>query len=114
MAIVAIGLLGAPISSAAPTLHATEGGGASFPARAMVLSVSDGASLTTSQVRSRLRLAKPSTARRQKLPTRHSFSRTGLPSGVVSTAARKGVLPGEPRRWYSRAFFFSCSSTKKL
>ena len=29
--------------------------------------------------------------------TRRSFSRTGLPSGVVSTAARKGVLPGEPR-----------------
>src|SRR3954447_7412440 len=54
-------------------------------------------SLTTSEVASRLRLAKPSTARRQKLPTRRSFSRTGLPSGVVSTAARKGVLPGEPR-----------------
>src|SRR3712207_8344306 len=54
-------------------------------------------SLTTSQVRSRLRLAKPATARRQKLGTRRSFSRTGLPSDVVSTAARKGVLPGEPR-----------------
>jgi tight adherence protein B len=49
-AIVAGGLIGAPISSAAPTLHATEGGGASFPARALVLSVSGGASLTTSQV----------------------------------------------------------------
>src|SRR5215218_6295274 len=53
-------------------------------------------SLTTSQAGSRLRLAKPSTARRQKLPTRRSFSRTGLSSGVVSTAARKGVVLDGP------------------
>src|SRR3954468_5382777 len=53
--------------------------------------------LTTLQVRSRPRLANSLTVRLQKLGTRHSFSRTGLPSGVVSTAARKGVLPGEPR-----------------
>ena len=54
-------------------------------------------SLTTSQLGSRLRLAKPEMARPQKLLTRRSFRRTGLPSGVVSTAATKGVLPGEPR-----------------
>src|SRR4051812_49498797 len=47
-------------------------------------------SLTTSQVRSRLCLAKPSTARLQKLPTRRSFSRTGLPSD----RRQKGRLAG--------------------
>src|SRR5688572_11593791 len=24
------------------------------------------------------------------------------------------ILPGAPRRWYSRAFFFSCSSTRAI
>src|SRR5947209_1161923 len=51
-------------------------------------------SLTTSQPGSRLRRAKPESAWVQKLLTRRSFSRTGLPSGVVSTAATNGVLPG--------------------
>src|SRR5215211_6894515 len=54
-------------------------------------------SLTTSQSGSRLRLAKPEIARLQKLVTRRSFRQTGLLSGVVSTAATKGVLPGAPR-----------------
>src|SRR5690242_13560946 len=54
-------------------------------------------SLTTSQVGSRLRFANPETAWLQKLATRRSFRRTGLPSGVVSTAAKNGVLPGAPR-----------------
>src|SRR5215217_599759 len=54
-------------------------------------------SLTTPQLGARLRLAKPEMARPQKLVTRRRFRRTGLPSSVVSTAATKGVLPGEPR-----------------
>src|SRR4051812_15627162 len=54
-------------------------------------------SLTPSQLGSRLRLAKPEMAWLQKLVTRRSLSRTGLPSGVVSTAATKGVLPAAPR-----------------
>src|ERR1700748_1571282 len=54
-------------------------------------------SLTTSQFGSRLRFANPETAWLQKLVTRRSFRRTGLPSGVVSTAATDGVLPGAPR-----------------
>src|SRR4051794_8106886 len=54
-------------------------------------------SLTTSQIGSRLRLANPEIAWLQKLVTRRSFRRTGLPSGVVSTAATNGVLPGAPR-----------------
>src|ERR1700712_5743137 len=54
-------------------------------------------SLTTSHVGSRLRLAKVDRARLQKLVTRRSFRRTGLPSGVVSTAATNGVLPAAPR-----------------
>src|SRR3954464_1431149 len=51
-------------------------------------------SLTTSQFGSRLRFATPASAWLQKLATRRSFRRTGLPSGVVSTAATNGVLPG--------------------
>src|ERR1700710_64761 len=54
-------------------------------------------SLTTSHFGSRLRLAKFDSAWLQKLVTRRSFRRTGLPSGVVSTAATNGVLPGAPR-----------------
>src|SRR6185437_10917529 len=54
-------------------------------------------SLTTSQVGSRLRLAKIEIECLQKLATRRSFNRTGWPSGVVSTAATNGVLPGAPR-----------------
>lgn len=53
--------------------------------------------LATWQSGCRLRLAKPEMARPQKLITRRSFRRTGLPSSAVSTAATKGVLPGEPR-----------------
>src|SRR6185436_12764606 len=53
-------------------------------------------SLTTAQVGSRLRLAKPEIAVAQKLVTRRS-SRTGFPSAVVSTATTNGVLPGAPR-----------------
>ena len=33
----------------------------------------------------------------RKPVTRRSFKRTGLPSGVVSTAATNGVLPAAPR-----------------
>src|SRR5579864_6311278 len=54
-------------------------------------------SLTTAQFGSRLRLANPAIAVAQKLVTRHSLSRTGFPSSVVSTAATNGVLPGAPR-----------------
>src|ERR1700712_4129325 len=54
-------------------------------------------SLTTVQAGLRLRLAKPAMEAPQKLVTRPSFRRTGLPSGVVSTAAMNGVLPGAPR-----------------
>src|SRR3712207_9076695 len=52
-------------------------------------------SLTTSQAGSKLRLAKLSTARRQKLATRRSFCRTGLAPRAVSTARREGVLDRE-------------------
>src|SRR5512147_2882386 len=38
-----------------------------------------------------------STSLRRKPLTRRSFRRTGWPSGVVSTAAMIGVLPGAPR-----------------
>src|ERR1700751_4301652 len=54
-------------------------------------------SLTTVHAGSRLRLAKPAIAWPQKLATRRSFRRTGLPSGVVSTAATNGVLAAAPR-----------------
>src|SRR5471030_1304910 len=54
-------------------------------------------SLTTSQLGSRLRLANVEIAWLQKLLTRRNFRRTGLPSRVVSTATRNGVLPGAPR-----------------
>src|SRR3954451_4866453 len=54
-------------------------------------------SLTTSQVGPRLRLAKFGTAWLQMLVTRRSLMRTGLPAGVVSTVAVKGVLPSAPR-----------------
>ncbi len=46
---------------------------------------------------SRGRSAKPEMDAPQKLVTRPSLRRTGLPSGVVSTAAANGVLPGAPR-----------------
>jgi hypothetical protein len=49
------------------------------------------------QVRLRLRLAKFEREWLQKLATRRSFRRTGLPSGAVSTAATNDVLPGAPR-----------------
>jgi tight adherence protein B len=42
--------MAAPISSAAPAVHLSEGGGASFPARSLVLSVSRPGSLAPSQV----------------------------------------------------------------
>src|SRR3954449_12847658 len=54
-------------------------------------------SLTTLQFGARLRFANPEIAWLQKLATRRSFRRTGFPSGVVSTAATSGVLPGAPR-----------------
>src|SRR5216683_3240652 len=54
-------------------------------------------SLTTEQLGSRLRLANPEIDVAQKLATRRNFRRTGFPSGVVSTAAMNGVLPGAPR-----------------
>src|SRR3954462_4097855 len=54
-------------------------------------------SLTTVQPGSRLRLANAEIALLQKVVTRRSFKRTGLPSGVVSTAATNGVFPGAPR-----------------
>ena len=54
-------------------------------------------SLTTEQLGSRLPLANPEMDFPQKLATRRSFSRTGFPSGVVSTATTNGVLPGAPR-----------------
>src|SRR5512147_1230604 len=43
------------------------------------------------------RRASVSTCLRRKHLTRRSFRRTGWPSGVVSTAAMIGVLPGAPR-----------------
>jgi hypothetical protein len=54
-------------------------------------------SLTTAQFGSRLRLANPAIEAAQKLVTRRSFSRTGFPAAVVSTAAMNGVLPGASR-----------------
>src|SRR4051794_29102079 len=54
-------------------------------------------SLTTSQFGARLRWEKPERAGLQNRVTRRSLRRTGLPSGVVSTAATKGVLPAAPR-----------------
>ena len=54
-------------------------------------------SLTTTQAGSRLARANASIERLQKLPTRRSLRRLGLPSGVVLTAATNGVLPGAPR-----------------
>src|SRR3954463_3947650 len=54
-------------------------------------------SLTTVQPGSRLRLANAEIDLLQKVVTRRSFKRTGLPSGVVSTAATNGVFPGAPR-----------------
>src|ERR1700712_764172 len=54
-------------------------------------------SLTTVHAGSRLRLAKLEMDALQKLTTRPSLRRTGLPSGLVSTAATNGVLPGAPR-----------------
>jgi hypothetical protein len=44
-----------------------------------------------STVEGKLGLAKPEMAWLQKLLTRRSFNRTGLPSGVVSTAATNDV-----------------------
>lgn len=49
-AILASGLLAAPTSAAAPTLHVSEGGGATFPARSLVLSIPGRAQLSPSQV----------------------------------------------------------------
>src|SRR5205807_4027412 len=54
-------------------------------------------SLTTVLVGWKLRCAKVAIAARRKPFTRRNFKRIGLPSGVVSTAATIGVLPGEPR-----------------
>ena len=51
-------------------------------------------SLITAHSGSRLRLAKMEIACPQKLVTRRNFSRTGLPSGVVSTARRQRRLAG--------------------
>src|SRR6267142_1636082 len=45
----------------------------------------------------KLRCAKVAISARRKPFTRRNFKRIGLPSGVVSTAATIGVLPGEPR-----------------
>src|SRR3954453_16021158 len=54
-------------------------------------------SLTTVLARWKLRCAKVAISARRKPFTRRNFKRIGLPSGVVSTAATIGVLPGEPR-----------------
>src|SRR3954466_11309801 len=54
-------------------------------------------SLTTSLAGAKCRLAKLDSVRLAKPATRCSFSRTGLPSAVVSTAATRGVFPGAPR-----------------
>src|SRR3954464_9085118 len=54
-------------------------------------------SLTTVLAGSKLRFAKVAIAARRNPVTRRNFKRIGLPSGVVSTAATIGVLPGEPR-----------------
>src|ERR1700746_1861985 len=54
-------------------------------------------SLTTVLAGWKLRCAKLAISARRKPFTRRNFKRIGLPSGVVSTAATIGVLPGEPR-----------------
>src|ERR1700741_1966848 len=54
-------------------------------------------SLTTVLAGWKLRCAKVAIWARRKPFTRRNFKRIGLPSGVVSTAATIGVLPGEPR-----------------
>src|SRR3954467_13182391 len=54
-------------------------------------------SLTTSQFGSRPRLANPEIAGLQRVVPPRLFRPPGLPSGVVSTAATNGVLPGAPR-----------------
>ena len=54
-------------------------------------------SLTTVLEGWKLRCAKVAISARRKPFTRRNFRRIGLPSGVVSTAATIGVLPGEPR-----------------
>src|SRR3984893_14463167 len=53
--------------------------------------------MATVLARWKLRRAKVSISSRRKPFTRRTFKRIGLPSGVVSTAATIGVLPGEPR-----------------
>ena len=55
-------------------------------------------SLTTVEAGSRLCLAKALIEVLRKPVTRLSFRRTGLPVGVVSTAATKGVLPAAPSK----------------
>src|ERR1700731_1901066 len=54
-------------------------------------------SLTTVLAGWKLRCAKVAISARRKPFTRRNFKRIGFPSGVVSTAATIGVLPGEPR-----------------
>src|SRR6516164_2949162 len=54
-------------------------------------------SLTTVLAGWKLRCAKVAISARRKPFTRRNFKRIGLPSGVVSTDATIGVLPGEPR-----------------
>src|SRR6478752_5055766 len=54
-------------------------------------------SLTTVLAGWKLRCAKAAISAQRKPFTRRNFKRIGLPSGVVSTAATIGVLPGEPR-----------------
>src|SRR5215472_6535933 len=54
-------------------------------------------SLTTVLAGWKLRCAKVAISARRNPFTRRNFKRFGLPSGVVSTAATIGVLPGEPR-----------------
>src|SRR5271157_1319512 len=54
-------------------------------------------SLTTVQLGPMQRLANADSAWLEKPLTRPSLMRTGLPSGVVSTAATKGVFPAAPR-----------------
>src|SRR6516164_7398955 len=54
-------------------------------------------SLTTVLAGWKLRCAKVAISARRKPFTRRNFKRMGLPSGVVSTEATIGVLPGAPR-----------------
>src|SRR3954465_12414672 len=54
-------------------------------------------SLTTVQPGSRLRLANAEIDLLQKLVTRRSFKRTGLPSGVASTAATPSTPAGRKK-----------------